>query len=70
MLNGLLLRRKAAELESRALRSEVAADKGVPSSLLTGSTREELEASADALIEFRGERESSFPFIFCLEASQ
>lgn len=52
---------KAAELESRALRSEVAAAKGVPSNLLTGSTREELEASADALIEFRGEQKPSVP---------
>lgn len=52
---------KAAELESRALRSEVAADKGVPSSLLTGSTREELEASAEALIEFRGEQKAPSP---------
>lgn len=52
---------KAAELESRALRSEVAANKGVPLSLLTGSSREELEASADALIEFRGEQKPSAP---------
>lgn len=52
---------KAAELEYRALRSEVAASKGVPSNLLTGSTREELESSADALLEFRGEQSPSVP---------
>ena len=38
-----------------ALRSEVAATKGVPANLLTGSNQEELEAAADALLEFRGE---------------
>lgn len=37
------------------LRSDVAQSKGVPASLLSGSTQEELEASADALLEFRGE---------------
>ena len=52
---------KATELESRALRSEVAASKGVPSNLLTGSTREELESSADALLEFRGEQKAPSP---------
>lgn len=46
--------RKAAELEARALRAEVAAEKGVPIDLLTGSTRDEIEAAADRLIEFRG----------------
>lgn len=44
----------AAEVEQRALRAEVAAAKGVPAELLAGSTLEELEASADKLIEFRG----------------
>lgn len=47
--------RRAAELELKADRAEVAAVKGVPAELLSGSTREELEASADALIAFRGE---------------
>lgn len=37
-------------------RAEVAAAKGVPAELLNGSTREELEASADALITFRGQQ--------------
>jgi len=48
--------RRAAELELKATRAEVAAAKSVPAELLTGSTREELEASADALIQFRGEK--------------
>lgn len=45
---------KVAEIEARAMRAEVAAAKGVPAALLTGSTQEELEAAADALIAFRG----------------
>lgn len=48
--------RRATELEGKALRAEVAAAKGVPLSLLNGSTQAELEASADALIQFRGEK--------------
>ena len=51
--------KRAAELELKATRAEVAAAKGVPVSLLTGSTQEELEASADALIAFRGEQKSA-----------
>jgi hypothetical protein len=42
------------ELKSTSLRSTVASDKGVPAALLSGSTKEELEASADALLEFKG----------------
>lgn len=45
-----------AELAIAKVRAEVAAAKGVPAELLTGSTQEELEGSADALIAFRGER--------------
>ena len=55
--------KRAADAELRVLRAEVAESmsdisKGIaiPASLLTGSTREELEASAQALIEFRGEQ--------------
>lgn len=51
--------KRAAELESKATRAEVAAAKGVPASLLTGNTVEELEASADALIAFKGEQAKS-----------
>lgn len=47
---------KAAEIELRALKAEVANVKGVPASLLSGATQEELEASADALLAFRGEK--------------
>ena len=52
---------RAAELETKAIRAEVAAEKGVPVALLTGSTREDLEASADALIAFRGEQKPGGP---------
>lgn len=48
--------KRAAELEVKALRAEVANAKGVPANLLSGSTQEELEAAADALIAFRGEQ--------------
>lgn len=44
---------RAAQLEMKANRAEVAAAKGVPADLLTGSTVEELTASADALIKFK-----------------
>jgi hypothetical protein len=43
-----------AEITQRAMRAEVAAAKGIPASLLSGATQEELEASADALLAFRG----------------
>ncbi|KQW07652.1 hypothetical protein ASC66_01235 [Leifsonia sp. Root4] len=57
--------RENAELRSAKTRSEVAAAKGVPAALLTGSTQEELEASANALVAFRGEpaKPSAAPFI-------
>jgi len=48
--------KRVAEFESKAVRAEVAAAKGVPVALLSGSTQEELEASADALIAFKGEQ--------------
>jgi predicted PilT family ATPase len=44
----------AAEATSKALRADVAAAKGVPAALLSGSTQEELEAAADALLAFKG----------------
>lgn len=46
--------RELAELTAAKTRAEVAAAKGVPVDLLTGSTQEELEASADALNAWRG----------------
>lgn len=51
--------KRADELEAKALRAEVAASKGVPASLLSGSTKQELEAYADQLIQFRGEQRSN-----------
>lgn len=48
--------RRVLELESRTIRAEVSAAKGIPVELLSGSTQEELEKSADALIAFRGEQ--------------
>lgn len=48
--------RRVAEVEVSALRFKVAADKGVPANLLTGTTEAELTASADALIAFRGQQ--------------
>jgi hypothetical protein len=48
--------RRAAEAEAKAIRAEVAAEKGVPLNLLAGTTREELQVSADALLEFRGDK--------------
>lgn len=48
--------KRAAELEAKSVRSDVAAAKGVPANLLSGTTQEELEASADALLAFRGEK--------------
>lgn len=53
--------KRAAELEAATLKATVAADKGVPAALLTGRTQEELEASADALIAFRGEQKPAGP---------
>jgi len=50
---------RAIEAEQKLLKSEVAREKGVPVALLTGSTKEELEAAADALISFRGEQTTS-----------
>lgn len=49
--------KRAVELELKADRAEVAAAKGVPVELLNGSTREELEAAADALIKFKAANE-------------
>src|SRR5690606_7039483 len=44
-----------AERELAFMKSEVAREKGVPVSTLTGTTREELEASADELVKWRDE---------------
>lgn len=42
--------------EREALSATVAAEKGVPVKNISGATREELEASADELISWRGEK--------------
>ena len=44
----------AAEAASKVLRADVAAAKGVPANLLSGTTQDELEAAADALLAFKG----------------
>ena len=48
------MQRENAELRAGKMRAEIAANKGVPAALLAGSTQEEIEASADALIAFKG----------------
>lgn len=48
-----------AEATQASLRATVAADKGVPASSLTGSTKEELEAAADQLIAWRDAAKSA-----------
>ncbi|MGW9021270.1 hypothetical protein ACWGOE_07300 [Leucobacter chromiiresistens] len=48
------LQRENESLKVSQLRSSVASTKGVPESLLKGSTQEELEAHADELLAFRG----------------
>jgi len=56
------LSRLRTELESTRtgqLRAEVAAAHGLPINLLAGSSKEELEASAEALMAFRGEPASA-----------
>lgn len=45
--------RALGEVQSKAVRAEVAAVKGVPVELLTGDSKESLEASADAILAFR-----------------
>ena len=43
-----------ADTQRSLLATQVAAETGVPAAALTGATREELEASAQALVEWRG----------------
>jgi threonine synthase len=50
------IERENAELKAGKTRAEVAEAKGVPAKLLSGSTRDELEAAADALIAFKGQQ--------------
>jgi hypothetical protein len=53
--------RELATTKQEALRLSVAAKHGVPAHLLAGSTEDEIEASAQALIEFRGEQATPGP---------
>lgn len=46
---------EVARLTAEVSRLGIASEKGVPAKLLTGETEEELKASADALLAFRGE---------------
>lgn len=53
--------KRAAAAEFTALRSKVAAAKGVPASSLTGTTEDELAASADELIAWRDQNTKPAP---------
>lgn len=46
------LARENEKLKLGQLRRDIAEGKGVPAKLLSGSTKEEIEASADALLEY------------------
>lgn len=52
-------RAELAALTVAKTRAEVAAAKGVPAELLNGSTQAEFEASADALIAFKGQQSAA-----------
>lgn len=52
---------RATALEVQVLRAKVAAAKGVDADLLAGSTQEELEASADRLLAWRGDKTPKAP---------
>ncbi|MCH9837349.1 hypothetical protein K0U83_16925, partial [bacterium] len=43
-------------LQSQMLKAQVAADKGVPAELLSGTSEDELVASAERLLAFRGQQ--------------
>lgn len=60
---------KLEELTRAKTRAEVAAAKGIPANLLAGSSQEELEASADALIAWRGSEAPTRPVIDPVPAS-
>lgn len=53
--------RAAAEASQTALRTRIAAAKGVPASSLVGTTEEELTASADELIAWRDANKPAAP---------
>lgn len=49
------LEKQAADATLNALRANIAAETGVPASLLSGADEESLRASATALLDFRGQ---------------
>lgn len=51
--------RRAAAAEAASLRASVAQSKGVPADMISGSSKEELEASADALLKWKGDKPST-----------
>ena len=53
--------KQATEAKFTALRTKVAASKGVPASSLTGATEDELTASADELIAWRDQNTTTKP---------
>lgn len=59
---------KATAAELVALRSDVAREKNVPVSALTGSTKEELEKAADTLIAWRGDKSKPKPDVKTLKS--
>lgn len=50
------LRQENERLQSQMLKAQVAADKGVPAELLSGTSEDELVASAERLLAFRGQQ--------------
>lgn len=50
-----------AETAARNVRDKVAAAKGIPATLLHGSTEEECNTEADALLAFRGGQQAHYP---------
>lgn len=49
------LQQENAQLKADQVKAQVAEAKGVPARLLVGATREQLEASADELLAFKGQ---------------
>ena len=54
------LQQENERLQAQMLKAQVAADKGVPADLLAGSTEDELVASAERLIAFRGPQQADY----------
>jgi hypothetical protein len=50
------LREENERLQSQMLKAQVAVDKGVPAELLSGTSEDELVASAERLLAFRGQQ--------------